>query len=503
MQTVVNTTSGEVLSTNLLPCVICGDTSISASGKTVFECTNKEHVYCETCFEGMIKSQCETPNISEWMKQGGRVKCSLCDYIFSDQYLAKKVSPEVYDIYQKSIEKFLEQKIQKDFSDEFEQRLKNAQQETVTDTQTVTAGHVRHIIENILTLKCPNCETAFHKFDGCLSVKCQKCDKDFCGTGCGYYSKDAHQHIRNGCKYTSGYLYIDQNDIKQIQNKIKGEKINTYLNQFDSELRGSICLELEKHIQESTIKEEYSKKTPEPKLKLNPDNNNDRRSRIIENLNLTRDTTIRLKLRSPPRGRKKSRYLSSGRSRSGSPSYKKKVSRSPLVKKKISRSPSRRKRSRSPSYKRKASRSLIVKSPLRHINKIYPSPPPSPTERQVGSSWSGLTAYTIVDYIVNGRRESEPEVSEEQLRRDLKTMSWQRLMSVDSDFKRCLEANFEGTSVQGARKVRISRLLEAVNTEKLKRQKPEPSFWKRLKRYITNDSRYPETKTWIDTLLDI
>jgi len=232
-------------------CVIC------FSSGAILECGNSKHVYCKTCFEGMIKSQCETSNIAQWMQQDGRVKCSLCDYIFCDQYLAKKISPEVYEIYKRSVEKFIEQKIHKEvreeLSKEFEQRLKQ-----VPDTQTESDRHVRYIIENFLTLKCPCCKIAFHKFDGCLSVRCQSCNMDFCGTGCDYYSRDAHNHIRNGCKYIRG-LYLDQRNIILIQNKVKGEKINNYLGQFDSKLRSDICRKLEKHITEREIKQEYLK----------------------------------------------------------------------------------------------------------------------------------------------------------------------------------------------------------------------------------------------------
>jgi len=52
-----------------------------------------------------------------------------------------------------------------------------------------------HIVEEILTLKCPRCYAAFLDFDGCFALTCSNCKCGFCGwclTDCG---RDAHPHL--------------------------------------------------------------------------------------------------------------------------------------------------------------------------------------------------------------------------------------------------------------------------------------------------------------------
>eukprot|EP00811_Abedinium_folium_P012236 NODE_21343_length_758_cov_4.706815.p2 GENE.NODE_21343_length_758_cov_4.706815~~NODE_21343_length_758_cov_4.706815.p2 ORF type:complete len:106 (+),score=23.77 NODE_21343_length_758_cov_4.706815:3-320(+) len=40
---------------------------------------------------------------------------------------------------------------------------------------------VAHVIENILTLRCPSCSQAFVDFNGCFALVCARCGGHFCG----------------------------------------------------------------------------------------------------------------------------------------------------------------------------------------------------------------------------------------------------------------------------------------------------------------------------------
>ena len=44
-------------------------------------------------------------------------------------------------------------------------------------------AHKQHIIDNLLTLRCPNqaCRAAFLDFTGCMALKCHACSTAFCG----------------------------------------------------------------------------------------------------------------------------------------------------------------------------------------------------------------------------------------------------------------------------------------------------------------------------------
>jgi hypothetical protein len=50
--------------------------------------------------------------------------------------------------------------------------------EELARRREAAAPHVRHIVDDIVTLKCPRCKTAFVDFSGCCSL--------YCGCGCSF-----------------------------------------------------------------------------------------------------------------------------------------------------------------------------------------------------------------------------------------------------------------------------------------------------------------------------
>jgi hypothetical protein len=59
------------------------------------------------------------------------------------------------------------------------------------------SGHLDFIVDDVLTLRCPHCRTAFCDFTGCAAVKC-RCRKYFCGfclTACED-DQACHAHVR-------------------------------------------------------------------------------------------------------------------------------------------------------------------------------------------------------------------------------------------------------------------------------------------------------------------
>lgn len=54
-----------------------------------------------------------------------------------------------------------------------------------------------HIVEEILTLKCPRCPQAFLAFDGCFALKCSSCPCAFCGWCIADCGSDAHAHVKS------------------------------------------------------------------------------------------------------------------------------------------------------------------------------------------------------------------------------------------------------------------------------------------------------------------
>jgi hypothetical protein len=72
----------------------------------------------------------------------------------------------------------------------------NARIEAIKDADEKTAAKLRKtIVEEVLTLKCPRCKTAFVDWDACAALTCMTCGAAFCAwcqLDCG---GDAHAHV--------------------------------------------------------------------------------------------------------------------------------------------------------------------------------------------------------------------------------------------------------------------------------------------------------------------
>ena len=68
-----------------------------------------------------------------------------------------------------------------------------------------------HLIEDVLTLKCPRCGQAFLDFDGCFALTCSRCGCGFCGWCLHDCGDDAHRHVAN-CAFNlaGGEVYSTQ-----------------------------------------------------------------------------------------------------------------------------------------------------------------------------------------------------------------------------------------------------------------------------------------------------
>ena len=56
-----------------------------------------------------------------------------------------------------------------------------------------------HVIDELLTLKCPraDCRQPFVDFDGCVALQCSRCNAAFCGLCQEDCGRDGHQHVRD------------------------------------------------------------------------------------------------------------------------------------------------------------------------------------------------------------------------------------------------------------------------------------------------------------------
>ena len=204
------------------PCCICYDDT-----EDVF-CTSHRHALCQECFENHILA--ETKHIDF----KGTVKCPLhriheCDCEgYTVSFIAKHVPDKVFTEYDRKRyevkEKYLITKIEDDF------KKKLALEQSMTELEKDR----QHVVDNILTLRCPKCSQAYHDFDGCLSLMCSKCKCHFCAR-CHHRSVDSktnHDHVATcavGGKLKNGWFFATKNEIFKFQNHMRTQKLKLFL----------------------------------------------------------------------------------------------------------------------------------------------------------------------------------------------------------------------------------------------------------------------------------
>ena len=204
------------------PCCICYDDT-----EDVF-CTSHRHIMCQECFENHVLA--ETKHIDF----NGTVKCPLhrmreCDCEgYTVSFIAKHVPEKVFAEYDRKRyevkEKFLITKIEDDF------KKKLALEQSMTELQK----NRQYVVDNILTLRCPKCNQAYHDFEGCLSLQCSKCKCYFCAK-CHHRSADSrtsHNHVATcavGGKLRHGSFFASKNEIFNFQNHMRSHKLKQFL----------------------------------------------------------------------------------------------------------------------------------------------------------------------------------------------------------------------------------------------------------------------------------
>ena len=127
-------------------------------------------------------------------KVNGAWQCE-CETPFPDSTVAAHTAADVFAAHLGARGKLQEETLVK----EFEERLK-AERARLTamaaDELKVEQTRV-HIVERILTLKCPRCDAAFLDFTGCFALTCPRDNAGFCAYCLADCGDDAHRHVAN------------------------------------------------------------------------------------------------------------------------------------------------------------------------------------------------------------------------------------------------------------------------------------------------------------------
>jgi hypothetical protein len=205
-------------------CLICYEPTING----VF-CDENKHCVCSECFSEYVKIYSNKGDFC------GEIKCVKTDCTsnpFLVSTIAKTVSNEIFQIYHKALLK----KHEKELILKMNEDKKNNLTSDKVQTERL------YIIENILTLKCPNenCNKAFMDFDGCIALRCPNCYQHFCGKCLLKTSEDNenHEHVRL-CIGKNSYFMREKKFIK-YQASRRSKAVHKYLKQKSSEFKEQI-----------------------------------------------------------------------------------------------------------------------------------------------------------------------------------------------------------------------------------------------------------------------
>ena len=221
-----------------LKCCICDENTNESDSVT---CSSEsEHVLCNECFEGNLKNQIGVEYLKHFKDHNMKIVCEICRVtdkqitMYTDKQVICNVSDEAYDEYRKACFDVIHVKS----ANETEERLKlqfeqqAAQPAKGYQKKDYVAMHRTHIIDNILTLKCPSCSVAFTDFEGCFALTCSNCSDNFCGwclQSCGD-SDTCHKHVLY-CDYSKEYgsLFSSLELFNECHNEWRYDMITEYL----------------------------------------------------------------------------------------------------------------------------------------------------------------------------------------------------------------------------------------------------------------------------------
>eukprot|EP00808_Paulinella_micropora_P003486 g25834.t1 len=210
------------------------------------------HFACAACLSGHVQTE-SLKEMDQLRKVEGKVFCPLrrhgCEgkQPYEMALLASRVTPEAFQALIEAIRKLQEQKLSQDMEARFNKQLKEEMEryERLSAEQRQVQQARVHIVEELLTLKCPrpHCRRAFLDFDGCFALTCGGCGCGFCALclqDCGH---DAHAHVAN-CNVNTAPgrdVFSTRATFEQAQNARRERLVRGYLRTLESaELQGQV-----------------------------------------------------------------------------------------------------------------------------------------------------------------------------------------------------------------------------------------------------------------------
>jgi Ankyrin repeats (3 copies) len=217
-------------------CCICLE---SITAKSI-SCSSSEHHICIVCLDSYVSA--ETSSSKQRIAANkGKLCCpgDGCSNVFEHHELAQYLPPETFGKLLAAWQACIEQAAMQTAAEQ-------AKQELAREAAKDDVGKARaHVLDSILTLKCPRCHKAFDDFDGCFALHCSDEGGHGCGAAfCGYCLKDcgnskqAHAHVA-ACPHNSarGRLFGSKEGFVAAQRSRRKRMVLEYLESLPLQLR--------------------------------------------------------------------------------------------------------------------------------------------------------------------------------------------------------------------------------------------------------------------------
>lgn len=216
-------------------CLVC----MEPAGADAVPCASGQHGLCRDCFHAYVQAEALRDDVIVRAGDGAtfRLPCPEVDTDcppFDHQTLARECTAGVYAAVQRAERRLIEGEILRNNRNaEAAAQRGGAGEESATQRRARNAVH--HVIEEILTLKCPRCRVAFNEFAGCLALKCNACPANFCAlclTDTGDNGQDCHQHVAAcplGVGVRQNVFYCSTIVYERVQEVRKSQLVHSYL----------------------------------------------------------------------------------------------------------------------------------------------------------------------------------------------------------------------------------------------------------------------------------
>jgi hypothetical protein len=239
----------------------CGGEPVALTNGVECSASAGAHFVCRECFNTLVE-KAATEDLRIIKKREGRLLCPEClvggvSTPFTDPEVAMYASPASFAQYIKSRIDLVEQRINTEFEQQFKERLdaELKRLSTIDEEQRKLSRAYHHICEECLTTKCPrpDCRQAFVdiRVGDCMALSCSRCPCKFCGWCGADCGADAHPHAMRCDKMLgSNGLFASPGDYERAQQRMKREKVASYLATLDPLTAAGVRLKMQKELRE-------------------------------------------------------------------------------------------------------------------------------------------------------------------------------------------------------------------------------------------------------------